>query len=228
MVLWGLSPNMIGDEKSELLVEGAERLGIFLTQDQVKTFDLYLQELNIWRKHMNLIRRKNERDIILKDFIDSMTILKYLPLNSSLADLGSGAGFPGIPVKIIRSDIKVLLLESTKKKVFFLKNVARVLGLTEIEVHWGGGREEQQREAWGTFDFVVSRAFGSLRRFCSAGSCLIKEGGTLLAMKGKKGKQELAESLPFLEKQGWKQAFIDQMQLPFLNHDRTIIGLRKK
>ncbi len=216
------------DESSNLLQDGAARLGIFLTEDQMKAFDLYLRELNIWKEHINLIRRENKRDIILKDFMDSMTILKYLPPGASLADLGSGAGFPGIPVKIIRADIKVFLLESVQKKVFFLKNMIRVLGLTGIEVRREVGADGPKRESRGEFDFVVSRALGSLLRLSSIGGPMLKRGGILLAMKGKKGKEELAESLPFLEEKGWKLAFIDQMRLPFLNHDRTLIGLQKK
>lgn len=216
------------NETSNLLKDGAARIGISLTQDQMKAFNLYLKELNAWKRNMNLIRRENERDIILKDFIDSMTIVKHLPLGASLVDLGSGAGFPGIPVKIVRADIKVFLLESVQKKVFFLKNVIRVLGLMGIEVRREKRSNGQQKDSWGEFDFVVSRAFGSLERLSSIGGSLLKKGGILLAMKGKKGKEELAESLPFLEDKGWKQAFIDQMRLPFLNHDRTLIGLQKK
>jgi 16S rRNA (guanine527-N7)-methyltransferase len=220
---------MMEDEaSSNLLQDGAAKLGILLTQDQRKAFDLYLKELNIWKKHINLVRREDNRDIILKDFIDSMTILKHLPPGAFLADLGSGAGFPGIPVKILRADIKVFLLESIQKKVFFLKNMIRVLGLTGIEVRREGRPNGPEGDSRGEFDFVVSRAFGSLQRLCSISSSLLKRGGILLAMKGKKGKEELAESLPFLEEKGWKKAFIDQMRLPFLNHDRTLIGLQKK
>lgn len=216
------------NETSNLLKDGAARIGISLTQDQMKAFNLYLKELNSWKRYMNLIRRENEREIILKDFIDSVTIIKHIPLGASLVDLGSGAGFPGIPVKIVRADIKVLLLESVQKKVFFLKNVIRVLGLTGIEVRREKRPNEQERDSSGDFDFVVSRAFGSFERLSSIGDSLLKKGGILLAMKGKKGKEELAESLPFLEYKGWKPAFIDQMRLPFLNHDRTLIGLQKK
>jgi 16S rRNA (guanine527-N7)-methyltransferase len=219
---------MMEDESSNLLQDGAASLGIFLTQDQMKAFDLYLIEINTWKIHINLIRRENNRDIILKDFLDSMTILKYLPPGASLADLGSGAGFPGIPVKIVRADIKVFLLESRQKKVFFLKNMIRVLGLTGIEVRREGRPDGPERDSRGEFDFVVSRAFGSLQRLSSIGGPLLKRGGILLAMKGKKGKEELTESLPFLEEKGWRQAFIDQMRLPFLNHDRTLIGLQRK
>ena len=218
----------MGNGNSELLHEGAARLGIILTREQVAIFGQYLKELSLWQAHMNLIRRKNERDVILKDFIDSMTIIKYLPLKTFLADLGSGAGLPGIPVKIVRSDIRVSLLESTQKKVFFLNNVIRMLGLQGIGVRGPGKLTEQEKETWGEFDFIVCRAFGTLTRISSAGGPLLKKGGILLAMKGKKGKEELAENLPFLERMGWKRAFVDQMRLPFLDHERTLIGLQKK
>ena len=216
------------EKASNLLKEGAARLGFLLTEEKIKAFDLYLKEINSWGKHMNLIRRKDDREIVLKDFLDSLTVARYLPFGASLADLGSGAGFPGVPVKILREDMIVCLLESKQKKVFFLKNLVRVLGLTGIEVHWAKKRNEQEVEGRGEFDFVVCRAFGSLRKFSFTGGPLLKKGGILLAMKGGKGEEEFGEILPLLERMGWEQAFVEKIRLPFLNHGRILIGLRKK
>lgn len=215
-------------EINNLLVEGAAQLGIVLTEEKIKVFDQFLEELNEWRKRINLISRADDRDIILKDFLDSLTILKYVPRGASVADLGSGAGFPGIPLKIARPDIKALLLESTRKKVFFLKNLVRILGLRDVEVHWAEKREEPRGEDSGEFDMVISRAFGSLLKFSSIGGPLVRRGGILLAMKGKKGKEELGESLPLLNKMGLEQAFVEQIRLPFLHHERFLIGLQKE
>ena len=114
---------MMENETSNLLQDGAARLGILLTEDQMMAFDLYLKELNSWKKHINLVRRENNRDIILKDFIDSMTILKHLPPGASLADLGSGAGFPGIPVKDRPCGYKGFPFRvNTKEGLFFEKH----------------------------------------------------------------------------------------------------------
>jgi 16S rRNA (guanine527-N7)-methyltransferase len=219
---------MMTKENSLLLKEGAALLGISTTgEEQVEQFCLYLDELNVWGGHMNLARRRDAREIIIKDFLDSLTILKHLPLGSYLADLGSGAGFPGIPAKIVRPDLRVCLLESTRKKALFMKHLVRKLKLHQVEVRWTGNRNGQVMEDNGEFDFVVSRAFGSLEKFISLGGVLLKNGGILLAMKARKGKQELMESLPFLEQTGWTQAFLESVRLPFLGHERVLIGLQK-
>jgi 16S rRNA (guanine527-N7)-methyltransferase len=217
---------MADNEISLLLQEGAARLGVSLSAELLKCFTLYLRELNQWRKRINLSSRKDDREIIIKDFLDSLTIIKYLPLNTSLMDLGSGAGFPGIPLKIVRPDLKLLLLETTRKKVFFLKDVQRVLGLSGIEARWSG-EDRGIEDLSGIFDFVASRAFGFILKFAKEGVSFLKRGGILLAMKGKKGREELEESLPSLEKMGLNLFFQEEIRLPYLNHERILIGLKK-
>jgi 16S rRNA (guanine527-N7)-methyltransferase len=142
-------------------------------------------------------------------------------------DLGSGAGFPGIPIKIVRKDLRMVLLEARRRKVFFLRNLIRHLGLDRTEAHWYEESEEMGRNFRGAFDFVISRAFGSLLEFSNTGAPFLRRDGILLAMKGKKGKAELDEDLPDLEKMGLKLAFLKGIRLPFLGHERTLIGLRK-
>jgi 16S rRNA (guanine527-N7)-methyltransferase len=209
-----------------LLQEGAFQVGVPLRDEQVKCFTAYLKELNQWRRRINLNSRKDDQEIIVKDFLDSLTIVKYLPLNSSVMDLGSGAGFPGIPVKIVRPDLKLLLLEATRKKVFFLKDVQRVLGLSGIEIRWSGeGRGVEDLS--GVFDFVASRAFGFLLKFAAEGIVFLKRGGILLAMKGKKGREELEGNLSSLGKMGLKLFFREEIRLPYLHHERILIGLKK-
>jgi 16S rRNA (guanine527-N7)-methyltransferase len=218
---------MTAKEPWNLLLEGAAILGISLTHDQMKAFELYLKELNLWRKKINLASRKDDREVILKDFLDSLTLLKYLPQEKSVLDLGSGAGFPGIPLRIVRPDLKIVLLEATRKKVFFLKEVLRISKLSGVEVRWSG--EEGGIEGLSaTFDFVISRAFGSLLAFASEGVGFLKKGGILLAMKGKKGREELEESLASLKDMSLEPNFLEAIQLPYLGHERNLIGLKKK
>jgi len=209
-----------------ILEEGAAQLGISLTEDRLNSFAAYLRELNLWRGRINLLSRGDDREIIVKDFLDSLTIVKYLSMNSLVMDLGSGAGFPGIPLKIVRPDLKLLLLEATRKKVFFLKEAQRKLGLIDVEIRWVG-EDRGLEDLWGAFDFVVSRAFGSLPKFAENGIQFSKRGGILLAMKGKKGKEELEESLHFLERMGLSLLFREEVRLPFLHQERVLIGLRK-
>jgi 16S rRNA (guanine527-N7)-methyltransferase len=218
---------MIAKEPWNLLLEGAATLGIALTDGQLKAFELYLRELNLWRTKINLISRKDDREIILKDFLDSLIVEKYPPRERSVLDLGSGAGFPGIPLRIVRPDLRIVLLEATRKKVFFLREVLRISKLGGVEVRWTG--EERGMEGLSaSFDFVVSRAFGSLLAFVSEGVGFLKRGGILLAMKGKRGREELEENLPSLKDMGLEPNFLDSIQLPYLGHERNLIGLKKK
>ena len=217
---------MTVNEPWTLLIEGAATLGISLTRDQMKAFELYLKELNLWRKKINLTSRKDDREIILKDLLDSLTLLKYLPQETSVLDLGSGAGFPGIPLRIVRPGLKVVLLEATRKKVFFLKEVLRILKLSGVNIYWTG-EEKGIGGLSASFDFVVSRAFGSLLAFASEGIGFLKKGGILLAMKGKKGREELEESLASLRSKGLGLDFVETIHIPYLRHERNLIGLKK-
>ena len=206
----------------ELLKKEAEGLQIFLNEAQISGFALYLEELNAWNKKINLIGRRNDHEIVIKDFLDSLMISKYLPLGLTVLDIGSGAGLPGMPIGISRQDLKVGLLEIRGKRVSFLKHMIRLLKLDNLEVILAGDEKYNNH-----FDFCVSRAFGSTRRFADVAEPYLKMNGVLLAMKGKKGEEDLGRELPSLEKKRWKIAFEDRIQLPIIRHDRVIFGLKK-
>jgi len=213
-------------ESSQLLRDGAAELGVSLTAKHLKDFDLYLKELNRWRKKINLVSRENDREIILKDFLDSLTLAKYISGMGCLLDLGSGAGFPGYPLKIIFPGLKVFFLEATRKKVFFLREVQRLLGVEGVEIRWAAENPGIE-DLFCRFDFVVSRAFGSIQKLAFEGSRFVRKGGLIMAMKGKKGGEELQDSLPSLQEMELKLSFLESLRLPFLNHERTLIGLHK-
>jgi 16S rRNA (guanine527-N7)-methyltransferase len=218
---------MTAKEPRDLLIQGAAALAISLTHEQNKAFELFLKELNQWRDKINLTGRKSDPEIILKDFLDSLTLVKYLPQETSVLDLGSGAGFPGIPLKIARPDLRVVLLEATRKKFFFLREVLRILRLSGVEARWTA-EDRGVEDLFTSFDFVVSRAFGSLSAFASEGVGFLKKGGILLAMKGKRGPEELEESLASLKGMGLEPNFLEAIQLPYLRHERSLIGLKKR
>lgn len=215
------------DEKEfyQFLNDGAFQLGISLGPEESFQFYKYLREVTIWNKKINLIKRENEKAIIIKDFLDSLIGHKRIWKGASLLDLGSGAGFPGIPLKIIKPDLKVLLYEASLKKVHFLQNLTRLLRLKDLRVQWAADKKENQIYLLNGFDFVISRAFGPLGKFCQYGLPFLKKGGMLLAMKGRKGEEELKVALPLINNLGIKLSFIDHFQLPFLGHKRIIIGL---
>lgn len=214
------------DEKnfSCLLMKGAGNLDISLNSEQISLFYKYFQELLIWNEKINLVKRKNGREIVIKDFLDSVICHKRIRERASLLDLGSGAGFPGVPLKIIKPSLQVTLYEASLKKFYFLQNLLRLLEINSLKVQWAE-RGKEKDNLLEKFDFVISRAFGSLLKFCQYGLPFVKEGGILIALKGKKGEEELKSALPDLNQLGVEVSFIDKFQLPFLGHKRMIIGL---
>ena len=214
-------------ELFDLLNEGAAQLGLSLTPKQSLSFYQYLNELKAWGKKINLIGRSDEREIVIKDFLDSLTGQEQLFQGASLLDLGSGAGFPGIPLKIVRPDLKVVLLEVILKKVHFLKNLVRILDLERVEVYRAGEKKGVEENLWGKFDFVISRAFGSLHKLAIGGLPFLNPGGVLLAMKGKKGEDELENNLPAIANMGLNFIFLHRFRLPLLGHERILIGLQR-
>ncbi len=206
-------------------MEGAANLGLALNPEQIVLFYNYFQELLIWNQKINLVKRKDEKEIIIKDFLDSLIAHKRVEERASLLDLGSGAGFPGVPLKIAKPNVEVLLYESSLRKVHFLQNIIRKLAIKSLKVH--RAEDEREEHLLKKFDFVISRAFGSLLKFCQYGLPFIKKGGILIAMKGKKGKDELRMALPELKKIGITVSYVDEFELPFLGHKRIIIGLSR-
>jgi 16S rRNA (guanine527-N7)-methyltransferase len=210
------------DDSLGILREEAERIQIILNDAQIRAFGLYLEELTAWNKKINLFGRRNDRDIVIKDFLDSLMIAKYLPEGSTIIDIGSGAGFPGIPIKISRQDLKVGLLEIRGKRISFLKHMIRILNLDNLKVI---SSEDEGYKSF--FDFSVSRAFGSARKFVDASEPYLGINGIILLMKGKNGEEELKRELPVLENKGWMIHFKDKFKLPVIGHERAIFGLKK-
>jgi 16S rRNA (guanine527-N7)-methyltransferase len=213
-------------ESSQLLLRGAAELGISLTAKHLGDFQLYLEEVNRWTKKINLVSRKDDREIVIKDFLDSLTLVKHLSPVGLLLDLGSGAGFPGFPLKIVLPKLEVFFLEATRKKVFFLREVQRLLSVKGAEIRWTG-EKAGVTDLFSRFDFVVSRAFGPILEFAREGSDFLRQGGLLVAMKGKKGREELDECLSSLGKMRLQLKFLESLRLPFWHHERTLIGLIK-
>jgi 16S rRNA (guanine527-N7)-methyltransferase len=179
-------------ENRELLVEGAKTFGIRLNPKQVEAFDLYLRELLKWNQKINLTAIRSERRIVLKHFLDSLSVCPYLSRTVSLLDIGSGAGFPGIPLRIVRSSLEITLIDSVRKKIDFQRHIIRILGLKGSEaIHGRIQDKEILRSMTGRFDAVISRAFSDLQTLLRLAFPFLKEGGTLLAMKGEVEKEEI-------------------------------------
>lgn len=171
-----------------LLLEGLKELDINCTPAQVQAFMTYLSELKKWNKFFNLTSLKSDEDIIIKHFLDSLLYLKAMPEGElSVLDVGSGAGFPGIPLKLVRPELMMYLLEPTGKKANFLSHMVKLLGLNNTEV---AGKRVEALEAM-EVDLAVTRALFDIKDFCKKLAPVLKRGGTLVLSKGPKVDEEL-------------------------------------
>jgi len=172
-------------ESRRILVEGAKTFGVSLDEQTLAAFDLFLRELLRWNQKINLTAIRNEREIVTKHFLDSLSLCPHLPPSISVLDLGSGAGFPGIPLKMVNATLEVILVDSVRKKVDFQRHVIRTLGLKGIEAIQGRADEGGILQRFGNrFDFVISRALSDLSTFLRLSYPFLKGRGTVLAMKG--------------------------------------------
>ena len=211
----------------DLLVEGAKNFGIYLDGKAVEAFELYLKELLKWNQKINLTAIQSEKGIVLKHFLDSLSIYPYLPKYSSILDIGSGAGFPGIPLKIIQPSLEITLIDSVRKKVDFQRHIIRMLGLKELKVIHGRVQDKEILQSLGgDFDIILSRAFSDLQTFLVLGFPFLKKEGTVIAMKGQVDNKEI-ELLMEIEGTRYRLQKIDPFILPFSNFKRTILLVEK-
>jgi 16S rRNA (guanine527-N7)-methyltransferase len=175
-------------EASGFLREGIRELGLRSGDGQIASFMTYLSELRKWNRAHNLTGLKRSGDIIIKHFLDSLLFIKVIPPGvRTLADVGSGAGFPGIPLKIAIPDLQVYLIEPTQKKAIFLRHICSRLGLEGIEVI--SGRIEGVEGL--KVDVAVTRALFSVGDFLEKAGGILKEGGVLILSKGPKVDEEV-------------------------------------
>ena len=210
-----------------ILIKAASEMGLSLTEAQIDLFEDYRETLLLWSGKMNLISLQSELDLPVRHFIDSLTLLPYLPAGpGTLLDIGSGAGFPAIPVKIFRNNLHVTLLEASRKKCSFLKEVIRRLGLREISVLNCRLEELLKKDLKPSFDVIVSRATLKLPELLRGGLPLLKPGGVLAAMKGP-GLEEEAAALESLNHTFFRIVGSHPFSLPLTGDHRHILLVDK-
>lgn len=178
------------------LAEGAIRSGITLTAQQFAAFEAYIATLLFWRTRLSLTGAATPVDIVRAHILDSLAVVEHVPARSILVDLGSGAGFPGVPLAIARPHASITLVESRRKRANFLREVVRRSQLANTSVVEGRAEELSARAA-GTFDVVVSRAVWSVPELLPVAAELLRSGGLAIAMKGPKGMREARPSPGF-------------------------------
>jgi 16S rRNA (guanine527-N7)-methyltransferase len=208
----------------EILRTGAEELGIALTVEQINSLFIYLAELKKWNRKINLTAITEDRDIVIKHVLDSLSYLKgFTPAPGlRLLDMGSGAGFPALPLKIAFPEIAVTLVESAKKKASFLRHIMRTLKLTGAEII-DKRTEELPGSLSSVFDVVTARAFADMEKALSSGVPFLKEGGLMVLSRGPE--EAIAESA--LAKAGVSLKRRVEQTLPHSEYKRAIWVFKK-
>ena len=219
---------MIKEEFEKEIIEYMEELEIKLSTEQAEMFFKYMNLLLEWNEKINLTAITDEEEVIVKHFVDSITISKYIPTGTSLIDVGTGAGFPGIPLGIIRNDLEIVLLDSLQKRINFLEVVIRELRLENIKtVHARAeefGKNNKYREK---FDVATSRAVANLSTLSEYLLPLVKVGGVVICMKGCAIEEELNNSKKAINVLGGKVTRVFEFNLPKTDIKRNIVLVDK-
>ena len=205
-----------------------EKLDLTLTEKQIEKFYNYMNLLIEWNKKINLTAIVEPKEIILKHFIDSLTIVKYIKKGETIIDIGTGAGFPGIPLKIVRDDLKITLADSLNKRINFLNEVINKLDLKNIEtIHTRAeelGKNKKYREK---FDVATSRAVANMSTLSEYLIPFIKVEGRCICMKGSDIDAELESAKNAINILGCEIESKDKFYLPNSDLGRSIVILKK-
>jgi len=212
-----------------ILQQGARLLGIELGEHQLAGFDLYQRELLKWNAKTNLISEKTAGEIITRHFLDSLSAAQFIPLqNARMVDIGCGAGFPGIPLKIALPFIQLSCLETNRKKVSFLKHIIRSLNLDHTQTIHDRTENIIRTDAWKEkFDIVISRASLKLPDLLPLGQYFLAPDGLLITLKGQDVADELDAALSTGNASKIYQVYQYDINIPLLGPPRKIIIVKK-
>lgn len=213
---------------ARLLSEGARSMGMDLDPSQIARFAVHATELVQWNRFTNVTAITDPVEVAAKHFLDTLPASPLPPSESWLLDIGSGGGFPGIPLKILRPDLKVTLIEASRKKVSFQSYIITTLGLKGVEARHiraedlKRGLQPESKK----YDVIISKAVSRLDRFLDQAAPLLDQPGMLIAMKGRSVEAEMEAARSRIEAEGLT-VFKKRYRLPFLDIERFLIVLSR-
>ena len=218
------------EKQVQHLTKGCSELGIPLSAEIKGKICNYLQELIIWNRRINLISRQDTDNIALHHFLDSLSLLPHveIPMGAKMIDVGTGAGFPGVPLKICRSDLRLTLVESVRKKVLFLKHLVEHLSLSEVSVlHERAEALHGKSKHQNHYDVAVARAVSPLKSLILLCLPFLKPGGIFVAYKGGDVREELREAASEAPYVGGRLEREIEIVLPISKKKRQLIVFKK-
>jgi len=208
----------------EEFVEALKEINIDITEEQLIKLDKFYKLMLKWNELINLTRITEEKDVYLKHFYDSLTLNKVVDLSNTntLCDVGTGAGFPGIVLKIVFPNLKVTLIDSLNKRVNYLNEVIKELELKDIVAVHSRGEDYK-----GSFDVVTSRAVANIEKLVGYTMHLVSKDGIFVAMKGNI-EEELTKEVENKLNKKYNIVKIDKFLLPIENSNRSLIIIKNK
>jgi 16S rRNA (guanine527-N7)-methyltransferase len=212
------------DGESSSLATLLAAQGVYLPEAALQKLLAFLDELHRWNRQINLTAITGRQDAIEKHLLDSLTVLPLLRGDEELLDLGSGAGLPGIPLKLASPQLSIWSVDAVQKKISFQKQVVRLLSLSGFHPTHARVESLAQDDAWlGRFDVVVARAVASLPTLAGWGLPLLRPSGRLIAMKGPEGEAELASVEKELRLSGAQCTDLRRLRLPVSGAERLLL-----
>lgn len=212
---------------ADVLSAESSALHVRLSDDEIRDFEVYASEIVKWNKKINLTAITDEKEIAIKHIIDSLALAPHIGTHERLLDIGSGAGFPVIPLKIVNSEAEMVSVDAVAKKIHFQRHIIRMLHLHKIEaIH---SRIELLRSTHsGYFSVITSRAFASLGRFVSLAAPLLADGGVIIAMKGDHAEDEILAHDDEVAAEGFVVSSVQPYSLPGDMGGRALTFLKRR
>ena len=205
-----------------ILKHNAQEMGLVLSDENILAFELYVAELIKWNRKVNLTAITADNDIVVKHLIDSLVFAAYVNDGESVLDIGSGAGLPAIPLKIVKPMVSVVSIDAVGKKIQFQRHVARLLKFNSFEaLH--ARVESLWEDGARRFDVITSRAFSQLEQFVTLAAPLLALDGRMIAMKGPSAIEEMKNSEDFLCNHGFEISAVHSYKLPLNAGERNLI-----
>jgi 16S rRNA (guanine527-N7)-methyltransferase len=213
------------------LDKGAQILGINLNREQLEQFEIYYRELVEWNRGINLTSITDYEEVQVKHFLDSLSIIPYLKITRDgfrVIDIGAGAGLPGVPLKIVRPEIKLMLLEATGKKTQFLTYLIDRLGMSDVEVVNGRAEEiAHERRHREQYDAALARAVATLPAAVELALPFCVPGGVFIAQKKGNIEREISQSMRAIDEMGGRLREIKKVQIEGILEGRKLIVIEK-